>query len=461
MDTDLESHFLKVLNGVGFPHDQRLAVAYSGGSDSTALLVLATQCLGAGRVVAFHVNHGVREAAADDAKHCHRVAHELGVAFHERALPPGKVKDICAAFGVEGGLRELRYATLQAMCSDYEVEFLATGHHGEDLLETHFLALIRGSGLTGAAGPRLRRALSPQLTLIRPLLATSRQDLLAFLGTTAFVDDETNEDPRFLRNRVRRDLLPIVFDIADSRAPLYRSMELLASDRADLEELLRSRLEQLGVETDADTLDLRALESLDGPVARGAVRLFFSSQNGGFPPSRELAERVLSALSEPGRTRWIDAPGLRLRIENRRVLVETEPPESAVVPLQIPFARPTSSTELGVTVTATLHHTPGCSVASETRVFFDADALAIEDSSELWLRAARAGDRFHPFGLHGTVRLFRWLAGQGVPRMVRSAVPVVVFRDEIVWVLGMRRSCHAPISDRTARYLMINYSFWT
>ena len=445
---DLESHLQTMLDAHGFRSDERLAVAFSGGRDSTALLLLAVRCLLPGRVAALHVNHGVRENADRDAAHCRELARELGVTYRERVLDPEAVQDLCRDHGVEGGLRELRYAALQDMCSEEDIACLVTGHHGGDLLETHFLALLRGSGLTGLAGPRKRRLLSGGLIVLRPLLSASGQELADYVGTTPFIDDETNEDIRFLRNRIRKELVPLLDDLAGSRAPLVRSVELLASDRADLEVLLDLRLEQLGIETTVETLDLRALRSLDDPSARGAIRRFLSEHGSGFPPSRELVERTLSALSEPGRCRWIDAPGLRLRVEGRQVSIDDQQDESHVEPLQLVLGIPTTSDALGVTVTAEICASPDQLETCNDRVFFDADALGWGDHSSLCLRTARPGDRFRPFGMDGSVRLFRWLAGQGVPRSARSTVPVVTLGDEIVWVVAMRRSSHAPVSRK-------------
>ena len=455
---DLEAHFLNLLEAEGFPSGERLAVAYSGGRDSTALLLLAVRCLSPKSIVALHVNHGVRANGNRDAAHCRATARALGVTFREQTLCREQVDDLCKTHGPEGGLRELRYAALDQMCSEEGIAGLATGHHGGDLIETHILAMTRGSGLTGLAGPRERRVMPSGLVVLRPLLTVREQDLDDLVGSTPFVEDETNEDVRFLRNRVRKELVPLLIDLAGSREPLVRSAELLASDRADLEDLLRLRMNRLGIETDGDALDLRMLENIDDPVARGAIRRFLSSRSGGYPPSRELVERVLCALSEPGRCRHIDAPGLRLRVEDGQVTVERNSGPATIEPQRLVLGVPTSSAGLGATVTAELCAPPENLGTAETHVFFDADALGCDDTATLFLRSAREGDRFRPFGVDGSVRLFRWLAGQGVPRSARSSVPIVALGDEILWVVGLRRAAHAPVSGSTSLCLKLQYS---
>ena len=189
------------------PRGSRVLVACSGGPDSLALLhVLAELAKSSGWTLAVaHLDHGMRGArGAADARFVAAEATRLGLeARIERADARAWMRTHQVAG--EAGLRRLRHAFLARAARQLECDAIALGHTADDQAETVLLRLIRGTGLAGLAAMRPRRG-----RVLRPLLAASRADVVAYLKDRRLTPrvDETNRDPNFRRNVIRRDILP-------------------------------------------------------------------------------------------------------------------------------------------------------------------------------------------------------------------------------------------------------------
>ena len=261
------------------PAGQDVTLAVSGGPDSLALLVLATA---AGlHPTAIHVDHGLRCGSAGEASVVARAAARYGAAFDARTVRVEPGGDL------EARARSARYAVLP-------VEVM-TGHTMDDQAETVLLNLIRGGGLDGLSGMRTRRptdathARGPR----RPLLRVRRADTEALCELEGLqpVRDPSNDDPNFRRNRIRREVIPLLSEVAgrDVVPVLARQADLLA-DEADLLDELAARL---------DPTDARRLRGAPLPLARRALRRWLRAPDQGgdteaHPPSSAEIARVLS-----------------------------------------------------------------------------------------------------------------------------------------------------------------------
>ena len=239
--------------------------ALSGGPDSAALTALAAR-----RrldVTAVHVNHGLRPGADDDARTAERIASRLGVAFRcERA-------DLVDGPNLEARARAARLDLLGPTA--------LTGHTADDQAETLLLALLRGSGATGLAAMRPGGR--------HPILALRRTDTLTVCDALdlAPAGDPSNHDPRFRRNRVRHEILPLLADVAERDVVplLVRSADHLRDD----DDLLQAMADEL------DPTDAPAVAAAPPPVARRALRRWLTVE--GYPPDSAAIERVLAVAS--------------------------------------------------------------------------------------------------------------------------------------------------------------------
>ena len=244
------------------PPGTALVCGVSGGPDSTALLALA---VAAGcRATAVHVDHGLRPGSADESGVVAATADRLGAAFRSERVV------LIDGPNLEARAREARRLVLGADA--------ATGHTADDQAETVLANLLRGAGVHGLAGIRSGTG--------HPLLGLRRSEttaLCSHLGLRV-IQDPSNEDPRFLRNRVRAELLPLCCDIAgrDVVPVLARQADLLAGD-ADLLDRLGDLL---------DPTDAAALAAAPHAQARRAVRTWLTG-DGPYPPPATAVDRVL------------------------------------------------------------------------------------------------------------------------------------------------------------------------
>lgn len=265
--------------------------AVSGGADSMALMVLA---VAAGcSVTAVHVDHRLRCGSHSESDVVAAAAGRFGARFRAVAI------DVSAGPNLEARARAARYAALPPD--------VMTGHTADDQAETVLINLMRGSTSSGLAAMRPGHR--------RPILALRRADLVAYCDSLgiAVVDDPSNRDPSYLRNRVRHELLPAMNAMArrDLVPVLARQAELLR-DESDLLDELAAAIDP----TDAKTLAAAPL-----PLARRAVRRWLTTEH---PPDSATVERVLRVAG--GQTTGCDiGAGRRVERSRQRLRLLDEP----------------------------------------------------------------------------------------------------------------------------------------
>jgi tRNA(Ile)-lysidine synthase len=262
--------------------------AFSGGADSTALIALADA---AGcSVTAIHVDHRLRPSSTAEADRAASVAKAVGVDFRLVTV------DVGPGSNLEARARDARFAALPPGTM--------TGHTADDQAETVLINLLRGAGTSGLAGIRP----GPTKPILALRHAETRQ-LCVDLGLTV-VEDPTNRDRRFVRNRVRAEVLPLLDDIAgrDVTALLARTAELLGDDADVLDELAAT----------LDPTDAKALIAADPRIARRTLRAWLTSD--GYPPDLATVDRVLDVARgtaracEIGAGRRVERKAQQLRI---------------------------------------------------------------------------------------------------------------------------------------------------
>lgn len=193
--------------------DSKVIVAFSGGCDSLALLVLCSKAFREGRVIPVYVNHNIRQSAelereiALNKDNCKR----LGLDLIVRTLDPGRVRSLSdiRKGGTEDAARALRYEVLEDERRKNGCDLILTAHHRDDQVETVVMHLRSGSPMTSLRGISVY---DEKRRLLRPLLGLSRQDLESYLKSLGFSwsIDSTNADESFRRNEVRKSVIPNV-----------------------------------------------------------------------------------------------------------------------------------------------------------------------------------------------------------------------------------------------------------
>ena len=249
------THFPSVTE---MPHG--VACAVSGGADSVSLLILAVAK--GHRVTAYHVDHGLRTGSENEFSLVENVCQSFGAtAVSLRA-------DLADGPNLEARARQARFALLPPD--------VLTGHTADDQAETVLINLMRGAGTEGLSGMRYTHS--------KPILHLHRHETEALCAAfnVALVNDPSNSDPRFQRNRVRHELLPLLNSIAqrDVAQLIARESQLIGDDEKFLQDLASV----------IDVLDAPALAAAPLPLSRRAIRMWLADP---YPPDAATVERVL------------------------------------------------------------------------------------------------------------------------------------------------------------------------
>lgn len=311
--------------------DATVAVAYSGGRDSTALLhatLTATAPLGVS-VLALHVHHGLNAGAEAWLSHCRRTCEDLSAAGHRIRFESRRLTGRPPrGASVEAWARAGRYAALAEMARRAGASLVLLAQHRRDQAETLLLQALRGAGVAGLAGmPRLVER--DGLHWGRPWLDRPREVIEDYVQARrlAFVDDPSNADPRFARNRLRRDVWPALINaFPDAEANLAASAAWWGEAHAALAELAAL---DLAVVAPGEALEVDAWLGLSAARRGNALRAWLAGRFGAAPPA-SLVLRLQDELPTRRDARW-PAPGGVLGVHRGR-LAYVRPTIAAVPP---------------------------------------------------------------------------------------------------------------------------------
>ncbi len=420
-------------------------VAVSGGVDSMVLLHVL-RALGHPCSVV-HIDHGLRGAESDaDRDFVSRYCKEHSIEVRCLQVEPRAVAE-AQGISVQMAARELRYARFGEVWQERPMP-IALGHHADDAVETLLLNLMRGTGVAGWG------SIAPKSGIfIRPLLAVHRDDIARYAQERGipFREDSSNTDKKYLRNRIRHEVMPLLEQLRPgaSRA-MSRSVELLRE-----------------IERATDGLGLKegtagTLANGEFRIARAAVlasaspRLFLHKllRHLGFHP--DVLTRILDALQDA-------STGVRYIAGTKEVFVDRD----AMVVRSVRTVHPSFLIDLGPDdVESKVVNTkagpfswsvepPGAPAPTSMReVMLDADRL----SFPLELRPWREGDRMRPMGLGGSKLISDILVDAKVPASDKEASYVLVAGDVIIWAVGHRLAEGYRMTDASQRVLRITFS---
>ncbi len=463
---------------------ERVGVAVSGGADSTALLRALLELRDELGIVlsVVHLNHHLRPEADSDQEFVSELARRFGLNAH---ISSHHVAAWAAAqkLGLEAAGRRLRYEFFRSLITSGALDKVATAHTLDDQAETVLLRLLRGAGTRGIAGvyrsvregdaaPGARS----EPIFIRPFLGTARSQIEEYLNSLGqpWREDPSNRDLRFLRNRVRHQLLPLLekdFNPSAKRV-LAEAAEIAAAEESDWAAQAAALLPTIASPPpeSADTsgtalmLDARAFAQNSVALQRRLLRLFIvpcgihldfdhlerlrlwllAAQCG----TLELPSRGVARLE---RTRE-GALHLRVQLRPPGSLAEEEPAASYEYTLPVPGE--VFVAEAGLTFRArTLS-------AAEAHGRYNPALLLERAAAEasLTVRNWRPGERFHPVHSSGAEKLKRLLQEARVPAGERSAWPVVTAGERILWVRGLNVASEFALRAGAAEALVIECS---
>ena len=433
------------------PPGARVVIACSGGADSVALTdavwQLRDEC--GYKIAVMHVEHGLRgEEALRDAAFTEKFCAERGLAFACRHVRAG-VYAKAEGLSVEDAARKLRYRELWQYVDELGADYLFTAHHAGDQAETVLMQLLRGSGTAGLGGMQVQAG-----RLMRPLLFVQRSEIEAYCRerNLSFCHDSTNDDVRYTRNHIRKELLPYLQQQFNSQlvTALGQTAQLAAMDNAfacyhaqkfygehvaETDKLLECGAEKLLAEFKA--------------VSTRVIRLMWEQEA---TPGSELGfehiKAVLKLLQNGSSGKAVMLPGKtaaaysygKLYIGARTDIGKLLNAEGNSCACDITVM--TESIADGVKINLPEGGELQLSIADTQQPLSKTQAVVpLELAGEaVCIRTRRDGDRFYPYGSAGSKKLKDYFIDNKVPRAERDGKVLVTAGSNVLWIIGERQA---------------------
>ncbi|MDD4879569.1 MAG: tRNA lysidine(34) synthetase TilS [Candidatus Omnitrophica bacterium] len=439
----------------------KVVVAVSGGPDSTALL-LALNGLKREYGLKLHIAHldHMFRAAGEtkkDREYVSSLSRKLGIPLiFERIDVPAYAKE--SGLSLEEAAREKRYEFLLKAAVDTGAKKIALGHTMDDQAETVLMRLVRGSGLGGLRGIPPKRPLDGAL-IVRPLIEVWRKEVEEYLKGMAVRPrrDATNFMRKFLRNRIRHELIPALEKYNPNiKEVLARNSQNFSYDYEALSDAVdRSCKGCLKADGGSVTVSLRRLKREQAGIRRGILRKAIEISKGDLRGIDYSHIEDIEGLIGTGKGA-VDLPGKTRVTSTKDSLVFGKMKAEAASPKvrkRISVPGSTFIPAMKLTFDARFAG-PGVKLGrSKTAEYMDFAKI----KGPLYVRTWEKGDRFRPLGMGKEKKLQDLFIDLKVPRGKRERVPLLVSGKDIIWVCGLRLSDVVKIGCGTKHILRISY----
>ncbi len=436
----------------------RVVVAVSGGADSVCLLEMLHELgdeLGIELFVA-HFDHGLRPDDDEaETRFVKSLAASLDLPFETKKVFPS----IMAGAGpLEERARHARYRFFEEVKEKSSAQKIAVGHNLNDQAETVFMRLLRGSGTSGLAGiPPVRDG-----NIIRPLIEITREEISAYIEQRGlkYLTDSSNFETRFLRNRIRLELLPNLKQIQPRIIELLgQTSEIMRKDDAWMEAESEKWVKRhVGTVSDNEVFVVLSSfaqlpEALRSRVIRHVLRM-----TGG--TLRRISMRHIEAIN---RLITVDNPQARIDLPNdlivKRIydrLVFNKGKGRVLEDFSYTLEGPGMFDLEGPACSVSLEEFELADLpdrhASQWTAFLNADLITYP----VMIRNFRPGDRFIPFGMSGHKKLKDFFIDLKIPAEDRARVPILTHNDMPVWVCGFRIDDRYKVTSEVNRVLKVS-----
>ena len=430
--------------------DGRYLVALSGGADSVCLLFVLKQ-LGY-FVEAIHCNFHLRGEESDrDEDFCRSLCAEKQIPLHLVHFDTKEYAQLHKV-SIEMAARQLRYHHFARLCHDLGFDGVCVAHHQDDVAETVLMNLIRGTGIKGLSGikPKIQQRLrvgvkagiSTNLTVIRPLLCVTRDEIEHFLKEIGqdYVTDSTNLVPDVLRNKIRLQVLPLLDEIAPSAS---RNIVETAENVAFAEEFLDQAVSGMMDE-------LKDEGSIPVSKIKSEYLLFRILSDYGFTSVQ--IKQIYAHLDAPTGTEFRSESHVIVFDRGRLLIEEVE--KNPFHEMRIPEEGTYILDETAKLRIERMSKPEGYEIPRSSDVIaLDADRLQLP----LTVRLPKEGDRFTPFGMQGSKLVSDFLTDQKLSLLEKRRQLIILdSTGRILWVVGLRPDNHFRITGSTRTILRLS-----
>ena len=418
-------HFIEERNL--FALNDKVLVALSGGADSVALLHVLID-LGY-KCECAHCNFHLRgEESNRDENFVRALCNEIHIPLYIKHFDTesyAKEKQI----SIEMAARELRYAWFEELRKETGATVIAVAHHRDDSVETFLLNLIRGTGINGLKGIQAKNRY-----IVRPLLETSREDILNYLDYLKqdYVTDSTNLQDEYLRNKIRLNLLPIMKEMNPSIMESIQETSQKLSEVANIYNQNRKEILKTSIQTteEGDTLHIQTILEDSAPLSLLHEWLSPAGFN-----SSQIKDIHQSLKKEQSGKQFISNEWKLLRDREHLILhhkkIEENVPEISIETMEI--------------------NNDFILLKDKNIACLDADKVVLP----LKIRKWKKGDKFGPFGMKGQKKVSDYLTDKKYSLFQKEKQYVACSEGIIVWLIGERTDDRFKITEKSKRAVIL------
>ncbi len=428
-----------------FKREDKILLAISGGLDSVVLLhFLVNEGY---NVVAAHCNFKLRGSESDeDELFVSQLTDKLGVKLYIERFSTLEYAEK-NKLSIQIAARQLRYNWFDKLIETYNIDKLAVAHHLDDNIETLFINLLRGSGLAGIKGIPVKNK-----KIVRPLMCVYRKEISEYskINKIDFREDSSNKSKKYLRNKIRHELIPILKNIDPSSSDtIAKSMSHLADDDNIFNQLIEEkRNEILEFKDESIFLPHKKLLNLH-PLNSWVYRILKP-----YEFSRNVCHSICEGFGKQQSGKVYFSETYRLVNDRnhfiiQRINTEEEKGEFEILSDQKEIKEPINL-EFFVN-----KNEDGIEFSHDKNIaYFDFNKLTFP----LKLRRWREGDKFKPFGLKGNKLLSDFFINQKLSIPEKEKVWILCSSEKIIWVVGLRPSDNFKVTKSTKEILKVKFT---
>ncbi len=430
-------------------------VGLSGGPDSVCLLLTLNQLKSKYnlKISAVYIDHGLRpKDVPKEIEFCKKLCDDLNITFYSHSI---NVKEfaIKERINLQEAARILRYATFDQISINIKADKIALGHNSDDQAETLIMRLLRGAGPSGLSGiPPVRKK------IIRPLIEVERTEIEEFLkkNKVDFVLDSSNENTKYMRNKIRHILMPAIKKISPQATKIISKTADIIREENDYinVSVTKALMRLMSRKTDQKVeLFCNPMEVLNIVILRRALRVAIDSFKDLKGIEFDHIEEIIRLIKKgkPGDRIYLPK-GIRAIKGYSTIIITSEPPQKLST-YQIDMPKEIAIKEISMTLDI-----KELSIGEiqdygngKNLIYIDAEKIKFP----LIIRPRKEGDYLYPFGFGKKKKLQDFFVDEKIPRDERDLIPIIESEGNIVCIVGYRLDDRFKIDHNTKRCLQI------
>lgn len=427
-----------------FSDDETILLAISGGIDSMVLCDLFLKS--SYKFAIAHCNFQLRgEESFRDENFITNYCNKNNITLHKIRFDTYKHMDI-EGISLQMAARDLRYRWFEDLLQENNYKYLATGHHGDDSIETFLINIIRGTGIAGLHG--IQHKIN---NIIHPLLFTNREEISAYAkkNNIEFVEDSTNSSTKYTRNKIRHELIPLIKEIS----PNFQRTILKEIERfKETEQVFRTVIDQakqeiFAFENDRINISIEKIKNLN------PQRIYLYEFLNEYNFNESTINSILESIYEKSSGKQFFSETHRI-VKDREYLILTQ--NNIINNNEYHISDNLTSIKFPLSLEMEFLKDLSFIKIPKTKdiAMLDADKLEFP----LILRKWKKGDYFYPYGLKGEKKISEFYKNLKYSIVDKENQWLLCSNDDIVWVIGQRIDDRYKITNKTKTIYRIELS---